>query len=154
MKREDGIVIEAATSADVPAIAARLCEARLPHGDFSPHLANFLVARNGHGAVVGVVGAERVGEDALLRSLVVAPDLRGAGLGGQLVAELERRAAAWGVRRWWLLTMAAEAFFVARGFRVVERCAAPATMRATGQFTGGCGRSAVCMTRECAGAAV
>jgi amino-acid N-acetyltransferase len=102
---------------------------------------------------VGAEVAPGGGEDALLRSLVVVPARRGAGLGGRLVDELERRAAGWGVRRWWLLTTTAEAFFAARGFRVVERSAAPEAMRATGQFSGGCGGSAVCMTRErCGGA--
>ena len=65
-----------------------------------------------------------------------------------MVDELERRAAVWGVRRWWLLTTTAEAFFTARGFRVVQRCSAPAAIRATGQFSGGCGSSAVCLTGE------
>ena len=157
MKRADRIVIEVAGAGDGPAIAALLREAGLPHGDFAAHVAHFLVARDECGAVVGAVGAEGAesgGEEALLRSLVVAPHLRGAGLGGRLVAELERRAVAWGVRRWWLLTTTAEVFFAARGFRVVERCAAPETIRATGQFSGGCSRSAVCMTREWAGGAV
>lgn len=156
MKRADGIVIEAAGAADEPGIAALLREAGLPHGDFAAHVAYFLVARDESGAVVGAVGAEVAaggGEEALLRSLVVAPRLRGAGLGGRLVAELERRAAAWGVRRWWLLTTTAEVFFTARGFGRVERCAAPAAIRTTGQFSGGCSSAAVCMTREWAGGA-
>jgi amino-acid N-acetyltransferase len=153
MKRADGIVIEVAGAADVPAIAALLRDAGLPDEDFAAHVVNFLVARDASGAVAGAVGAEVAaggGEDALLRSLVVAPHMRGAGLGGRLVDELERRGAAWRVRRWWLLTTTAEAFFTARGFRVVQRCSAPEAIRATGQFSGGCGSSAVCMTRESA----
>lgn len=147
------IEIAPATPADVPAIAALLREAGLPHDDFAPHIANFLVARGSTGsppgaAVVGAVGAEVGGAEALLRSLVVAPNQRGAGLGGRLIDELERAAGAWGVRRWWLLTTTAEEFFAARGFRVTARGEAPGAMQRTGQFSGGCGRSAVCMTRE------
>lgn len=142
------IAIESATPADVTAIAALLRAAELPHEDFAAHVANFLVAKNGAGNLVGAVGAEVRGADALLRSLVVAPGQRGAGLGGRLVDELERAAAAWEVRRWWLLTTTAEIFFAARGFRVAARREAPAAIRGTGQFSGGCGCSAVCMTRE------
>lgn len=143
--------MEGATPNDVPAIRALLQEAGLPHDDFAAHCANFVVARAADEGVVGAAGAELGGEEALLRSLVVAPDHRGAGLGGRLVDELERRATGWGVRRWWLLTTSAQAFFATRGFRVAERCAAPAAIRATGQFSGGCGSSAVCMTRERSG---
>lgn len=147
MRSAPDIVIVPATPADGPVIAALLRAADLPHEDFAPHLAQFLVARRG-GAVVGAVGAELCGTDALLRSLVVAPELRGAGLGGRLVDELERAAGAWGVRHWWLLTTTAEKFFAARGFRAAERCAAPEAIRRTGQFAGGCDRSAACLTRE------
>jgi amino-acid N-acetyltransferase len=140
--------ITPATPADGPAIAALLRAAKLPHDDFAPHLTHFLVARNGGGKVVGAVGAEVCGVDGLLRSLVVAPSQRGAGLGGRLVDELERRAGAWDVRHWWLLTTMAEKFFAARGFRGAARDEAPEAIRRTGQFSGGCGCSAVCMTRE------
>ena len=71
-----------------PAIAALLREAELPHEDFAGHLAHFLVVRQA-GEVVGAVGFELHGRDALLRSLVVAPALRGAGLGGRLVRRLD-----------------------------------------------------------------
>jgi amino-acid N-acetyltransferase len=147
------IELAPATPADVPAIAALLRAAELPHEDFAPHVAHFLVARGltgspQGGAVVGAVGAEVGGADALLRSLVVAPSQRGAGLGGRLVDELERAAGAWGVRRWWLLTTTAEKFFAVRGFRVAARSEAPAAIQHTRQFSGGCCCPAVCMTRE------
>jgi amino-acid N-acetyltransferase len=150
---QEAVTFAPATAGDVPAIAALLRTAELPHEDFSPHVGHFLVARDAGGAVVGAIGAEVCGADALLRSLVVAADRRGAGLGGRLVDELERAAAAWGVRCWWLLTTTAETFFAARGFRAVARSEAPAAIQATGQFNGGCCRSAVCMTRERKGAA-
>jgi amino-acid N-acetyltransferase len=63
------------------------------------------------------------------------------------VEELDRAAAGWGVRRWWLLTTTAEKFFAARGFVRIERSVAPAAIRGTGQFLGGCCASAVCLTR-------
>lgn len=146
MKIGTEIQIEPATAADTAAIAELLRAAELPSDDFAPHVGTFLVARRGR-AVVGVVGAEVAGADALLRSLVVAASERGAGLGGRLVDALERAAAEWGVERWWLLTTTAQAFFAARGFSMVERASAPPAMQRTKQFSGGCCCSAVCLTR-------
>ena len=134
--------------ARIDQVAKVLRSAGLPHEDFAAHLAHFVVARDQHGAVIGAVGAEICGADALLRSLVVAPGRRGAGLGEALISALEAHAGAWGVQRWWLLTTTAERFFVARGFVASERAAAPAAIRATGQFNGGCSCAAVCLTRE------
>jgi len=133
---------------DGPTIAALLSAAELPHDDFAAHLAHFLVARDERGGVIGAVGAEVHAPDALLRSLVVAPAARGAGLGAELVRQIEIAAEAWGVTRWWLLTTTAEKFFAARDFVVSPRAGAPAAIRATGQFNGGCRCSAVCLSRE------
>lgn len=144
-KRSD-YPIGSAAPADGPAIAALLRAAGLPHEDFAAHLPHFIVARGRRG-IVGAVGAEVCGPAALLRSLVVAPRARGAGLGSRLVDELERAAGGWGVRRWWLLTTTAETFFARHGFKVAARAKAPPAIRRTGQFQGGCCCSAVCMTR-------
>lgn len=141
-------IIEPARPGDAPAIAALLRAAELPHEDFVGHLAHFLVARNARGEVIGAVGAEVHAPEALLRSLVVAPAARGAGLGAELVRKIEIAAGGWGVARWWLLTTTAEKFFAARGFVVSPRTDAPPAIRATGQFDGGCGCSAVCLSRE------
>jgi RNA polymerase sigma factor (SigZ family) len=146
--KPQSIIIEPAHVSDASAIAALLREAELPYDDSAPHLAHFLVARDDRGAVVGAVGAEVVAPDALLRSLVVAPAQRGAGLGDELVRRLDAAAAVWGVQRWWLLTTTAEKFFTARGFVVAARGSAPEAIRRTGQFSGGCGSAAVCLTRE------
>lgn len=142
-----GILIEPARASDLAAIGALLREAGLPQGETELAAVRFLVARLDD-RLVGAVGAEVFGPDALLRSLVVAPAQRGGGLGGELVRRLELAAGPWGVGRWWLLTTTAERFFTARGFRAVPRTAAPVTIRGTGQFTGGECASAVCLTRS------
>jgi N-acetylglutamate synthase-like GNAT family acetyltransferase len=143
-----GIEITAARLDDGPAIAALLREAGLPHEDIDPHIGYFLVAREAGGALVGAIGAEVHAPDALLRSLIVAPSQRAKGLGGELVRRLEAAAAAWGVQRWWLLTTTAESFFGVHGFVVADRAGAPAGIRGTRQFSGGCSAGAVCLTRE------
>ncbi|HUR60048.1 MAG TPA: arsenic resistance N-acetyltransferase ArsN2 [Opitutaceae bacterium] len=145
--------ISPATPADVPAIAALLRAGGLPHEDFAAHLAHFLVARDPGGAVIGAIGAEVRGSDALLRSLVVTSAARGTGLGSRLVAELECQAGGWGVARWWLLTTTAEMFFLKRGFHAAARTAAPAAIAATEEFRGLCPSAAICLTRERKGGA-
>lgn len=145
---ETELTISPAQSTDALAIAALLQAAALPSEDFAPHLAHFLVARDARGNLIGAVGAEVWGPDALLRSLVVAPDQRGRGLGDRLVRALEAAAAGWGVRRWWLLTTTAETFFTKRGFVVTPRNAAPEAIAATAEFRGLCPSVAVCLSRE------
>ncbi|HYP17296.1 MAG TPA: arsenic resistance N-acetyltransferase ArsN2 [Opitutus sp.] len=145
--RRISVALEPARAADEEAIRRLLQTAGLPHADFAPHLGHFIVARSGD-EVVGAIGAEVHAPEALLRSLVVAESLRGRGLGEALVRGLERAAAAWGVRRWWLLTTSAEAFFVRRGFRVTARSGAPAIIAATAEFRGLCPSVAVCLSRE------
>jgi len=141
-----GIVIEPAGASDLAAIVALLAEAGLPQDETELRAARFLVAKDDH-RLVGAIGAEVAGSDALLRSLVVAPAKRGSGLGGELVRRLDLAAGAWGVTHWWLLTTTAERFFSAHGFRVVPRDSAPESIRVSRQFTGGVCASAVCLTR-------
>ena len=142
-----GVVIAPAGSRDLAAIGALLQAAGLPHGDVVESGAKFLVAHDAAGQVVGAVGAEVHGPDALLRSLVVAPESRGLGLGDELMRRLDAVAAEWGVERWWLLTTTAERFFANRGFTEAPRAAAPPGIAATGQFKGGCSSLAICLTR-------
>ncbi len=140
------ILIASAAPEDVPAIGALLRAADLPAEDFADHLANFLVARSG-GAVVGAVGFERHGGAALLRSLVVAPARRGAGLGDALVRRLAAQARRDGVERFYLLTTTAEAFFARRGFAKIPRAEVPAGIAGTAEFRSLCPASAVCLAR-------
>jgi amino-acid N-acetyltransferase len=137
----------AAGQKDVPAITALLRAAELPHEDFADHLEHFIVARRGD-EIVGAAGFELHGADALLRSLVVGPALRGSGLGGRLVDQLTAAALANGVERFYLLTTTAEAFFAKRGFKKVARETAPAAIARTKEFNSLCPVSAVCMTRN------
>jgi amino-acid N-acetyltransferase len=142
----DAVVIESAQPADAAAIRLLLQQADLPHEDFAAHLAHFLVARQG-GAVVGAVGFEQHGRDALLRSLVVAPDWRGDGLGGALIKRLEGEAQRLGVQHFYLLTTTAEKFFARRWFQKIPRSSVPPAVAATPEFQSLCPATAVCMTR-------
>lgn len=146
---EQTIAITLVTKEDEPAIRRLLSEAGLPHEDFSAHLDHFLVARRGK-AVLGVVGLEYERGAGLLRSLVVAPDERGKGIGTRLCTEMVKCARLAGVRDLYLLTGAAEPFFARHGFKRQDRADVPASIASTKQFAGLCPDFVVCMKRPIA----
>jgi amino-acid N-acetyltransferase len=95
----------------------------------------------------GLVGVELCGQDALLRSLVVAPGSRGTGLGGALAEQAERYARAAGMRSIFLLTTTAEQFFAHRGYARATRESAPAAIRTTREFADICPASSAFMVK-------
>ena len=138
-------VIEPAGREDLPRIQSLLADAELPT-DMDQHLEGFLVARH-RGELVGCVGMEVKGADALFRSLAVEPTYRGAGLGRRLCDALASRASARGVERAYLLTASMVPLAENWGFHRVDRGEIPATIRDTSQFRGVCCASAVAMRR-------
>jgi amino-acid N-acetyltransferase len=128
-------------TADWPEIEALLRGARLPVEDAVDHLKHFTVgiARTG---LVAVGGFESHGNDALLRSFVVADSARGHGHGGDMLRHVLQDARAAGIGTVYLLTQTAESFFARHGFRPVERSDAPQAIRQTREFTGLCPASA------------
>jgi amino-acid N-acetyltransferase len=100
------------------------------------------------GHLIGLVGLEIHGADALLRSLAVADAARGQGLGDELLAYAERQAATHGAQAIYLLTTTAEVFFAQRGYRLSERAMAPLAIAATRQFSELCPASAAFMRKR------
>ena len=84
---------------------------------------------------------------ALLRSLAVAPDWQGRGLGAALLAHAERTARQRGITTLYLLTTTAEAFFARHGYVRLPREAAPPVLHQTAEFAALCPASAVCLTK-------
>ena len=140
------VTIEPALPADEAGIRQLLQQADLPCEDFGTHLPHFLVARHA-GLIVGAIGFELHGHDALLRSLVVAPDWRGDGLGGALLRRIEDEAQSNGVQHFYLLTTTAEKFFARRWFKKISRESVPPAVAATPEFQSLCPASAITMTR-------
>jgi amino-acid N-acetyltransferase len=140
-------VLHDATGDDLPSILALLSQSGLPTADLDEaRLRDFIVALDA-GDVIGVVGLERHGEQALLRSLAVAPGWRGQGLGRALVEAVEARVAGLGVRSLTLLTQTAAPFFAARDYVPIPRAQAPAAVQASAEFTSLCPASSTCMTK-------
>lgn len=136
--------IRVAHSRDAAAVRALLTSAKLPLDGVPDDLAHFLVAEQ-DGVVVGAIGLEPYGEAALLRSAVVAPALRGTGLGERLVQALLAVAQASGTRELVLLTTTADSWFPRFGFERIPRDAAPAALHASEEFRGACPASAAVM---------
>src|SRR4029079_17009487 len=94
--------LESATRSELALIGRRLDENGLPSDDVEEHLGGFLVARI-DGDVVGFVGVEPHGGEALLRSLSVLGHKRGHGIGRALCAGAETLARGTGARELYLL---------------------------------------------------
>lgn len=134
---------------DEGTIRLLLSQAELPHEDLEPdHLEHFLVIREATGTVIGVIGLEPAGQDALLRSLAVSSTSRGQGLGKLLTASIEEHARELGVRRLYMLTTTADKFFDRFGYRRIPRESVPEAIASTREFASLCPSTAVCMVKE------
>ena len=137
-----------ANAEDWPAIRTMLSDSSLPVDDLGPEvLDGFLVAEDG-GTLAGLIGLQVFDTTGLLRSLVVAPHARRAGLGGKLVGALESAAETAGIRELWLLTIDAERFFERQGFVIVKRESAPNSIQGTDEFSDLCPDSAYLMFKS------
>ena len=140
--------IRAAAAVDFDAVVELLSRASLPVEDLTADsVIGFLLATIDD-TIAGLIGLEHFRETGLLRSLVVDPAFRGAGLGRLLVAALESQAAGQGVRELWLLTIDADAWFGELGYSPRQRDQAPDAIRQTVEFTSLCPGDAVLMAKS------
>ena len=140
--------IQPADSGHLAPIRQLLSASGLPVEDLTAsHLAHFFVAR-AENELVGTVGAELYGDVGLLRSLAVAPDHRGEGLGTRLTEVIEQYARQEGVTILCLLTTTAADYFERHGYRRIEREALPAAIQATNEAAELCPSSATCMQKR------
>lgn len=138
------MIFRGARDADWPAVERLLGASALPVDGARAHLDAFIVALDGDD-LIGCVGAEIYGAEALLRSLAVREDRRGAGLGDALTERMLAALKTRDVKRVALLTTTAEVFFARRCFRKVPRDEVPVAVQASAEFQGACPASAVAM---------
>ncbi|HEX8987489.1 MAG TPA: arsenic resistance N-acetyltransferase ArsN2 [Rhodocyclaceae bacterium] len=139
----------AATPDRLPELAVLLGGLGLPADDLAPALLpGFELALDTAGRLIGAAGIEVAGGDALLRSVAAAADWRGRGLGRRLVERREAAARAAGIRRIYLLTTGADAFFRHLGYCDMARDEVPAAIAAHPQFRTLCPKSATCLAKE------
>jgi len=129
------------------AAIALLRAAELPTEDLADEKLEHFFLAGDRASPAGLVGLELYGRDALLRSLVVQPQSRAAGIGSRLVARAEEYATAHGVSSVYLLTTTAEDFFTARGYAPADRSTAPDSIRSTREFADICPANSAFMVK-------
>lgn len=139
--------IRVGTARDVERIRTLLTMDGLPTDDIEAAEPYFVVASAAGGRAIGAGALQWFGDAALLRSVTVAAEFRKAGLGRQIVAELERVARSARVSQVILLTTTARTFFERLGYQVKERQTVPESVRASAEFRSLCPASAVCMAK-------
>lgn len=123
-----------------------LKENSLPISDLDEEkFQHFIVAEEAN-EVIGCVGLEVFGHDALLRSLSVKPSLQNKGLGSQLYDKIVEYGRSIGISNLHLLTTTAEKFFLKKGFAVDNRENAPAHILNTEEFKTICSSTSTYMS--------
>jgi N-acetylglutamate synthase-like GNAT family acetyltransferase len=131
-----------AVAPDAAELVAALEAAHLPTEDLGDEGRAFFAFEEA-GRSIGFGGFELYGEDVLLRSVVVLPEVRGQGFGRAVTEAVLARAHQAGARRAYLLTTTAESFFAHEGFSSIDRTDAPASILATKQATTICSTAAL-----------
>ena len=133
---------------ELAAVIGLLQRCGLPTGDVHADLLrHFIGARQG-AVLAGTIAVQPLDAIGLLRSLAVAPEARGHGIGARLCLEAESLARAGGLRTLYLLTSDASRFFEARGYVSCAREAVPEEVRQTEQFRSLCPASAAVMRKD------
>jgi amino-acid N-acetyltransferase len=120
---------------------------KLPVADLPETLDNFIVAIQ-DGSVVGVGGVEVYGNYGLLRSLVVHPEHRGAGIAGKLLARLDSMSKQKGLSELYLLTETAPAYFEQKNYKKITRDNVPPDVQRSSEFSHVCPVSAIVMKKK------
>ena len=139
--------IERARPDDAQEVLGLLARNLLPLDGLLDHLATTLVVRQ-NGQIIGSAALEVYPDGALLRSVAVAPEAQGRGLGHQLTAAAIRMAEALNVPAIYLLTTTAERYFPKFGFERIARTDTPATVQTSVEFTAACPSSAAVMRKS------
>ncbi len=131
-----------ARSSDLPVVERLLAHLSLPVDGLSDQFPAAYVVAERDGAVLGLAGLERHGDDGLLRSVAVEPSLQRTGLGSVLVDERLAEARKLGLQSVSLLTTTARGYFLAKGFVAAPRERVSAALASSVEFREACPSSA------------
>jgi amino-acid N-acetyltransferase len=139
--------IEPADALDADAILDLAARNGLPLDGLREVLPTTVVARDA-GTIVGTAALELYTDGALLRSVAVAPERQGQGLGHELTQAAIHLADQRHVPAVYLLTTTADRFFPKFGFQRIERAEVPADVQTSVEFTSACPSSATVMRKR------
>ena len=140
------VSIAPARLSDYDVVAALLEREHLPLAGLRQHFENAIVGRAGN-RIVGCAALEVYEGGALLRSVVVDAEYRGAGVGSDLTRATIQLAMRSFVPSIYVLTTTAERFFRKFDFEIVDRADVPASVVASAEFTHACPSSAIVMRK-------
>jgi len=132
---EDGLLFQPASQTDWNEIRNLLTANRLQVQGALNHLSNFVVATE-NGRVVGAIGMEVYGDIGLIRSLVVASNMRGRKVARRLIKQLISRARTRQVGALYLLSGPADDLFYAFGFEKMARADMPTKLYVSSEMQG------------------
>jgi amino-acid N-acetyltransferase len=140
------IEIDEGTAADFSDVENLLSSAHLPLEGLRD--ASRLIVARLDGRLIGAAALEEYDGGVLLRSVVVAEELRNSGVGHRLTAATLEAASRAGHRAAYLLTTTAGGFFTRFGFAAIDRADVPADVRRSVEFRSACPVSALVMRAE------
>jgi N-acetylglutamate synthase-like GNAT family acetyltransferase len=143
-ERNTGVIVRAATEADLPRIERLLADGkRLSLGDVT-RLEGILVAEVGT-ELAGVIGLQMIGNEGLLRAASVGVEGRGRDVGRLLVESILTEAALQAADSIFLFTDGSDRFFARFGFIVLSRPEVPSSLRRWAETNGGAPLTATAM---------
>lgn len=142
----DDVRIERATQHDLESVLTLLADHKLPPEGLAEHLETTLVARRA-GRVIGSAALEMYPDGALLRSVAVAREVRGRGIGRTLTEAAIALSQSLRVPAIYLLTTTAERYFPKLGFEQTDRGVVPESVKASVEFKSACPASAIVMRK-------
>ena len=139
------VTISHAMAGDLDVVEALLEREHLPLDGFR-RADTVLIARAGN-RIIGSAALELYEQGALLRSVAVDAEHRGAGVGSELTRRAVDIARRRGASAVYLLTTTAERFFRRCGFEIIDRADVPSGVTSSEEFAHACPSTAIVMRK-------
>ncbi|MGY5852867.1 MAG: arsenic resistance N-acetyltransferase ArsN2 [Candidatus Thorarchaeota archaeon] len=135
MQEQDGW-LQRAGKDDLDLVLQLLNKVNLPIEGVKENFHNFLILREStETGIIGCIGLEVYGSNAILRSVAVHPEYQRKGVGVKLLNGAIDLARSIQVDKLYLLTDTAEHYFLNHGFEYIDRTTVPQSIGNSNEFT-------------------